>query len=71
MSVFYDDINDKWGYFYALLQECLNIFLPLKKVTSRKSKRPTPWFNDDILKQIRLKNKAKEPLRDQDWRRMK
>ena len=57
MSV-YDDINDKWGYFYTLLQECLNKFLPLK-VTSRKSKRPTPWFNDDILQQIRLKNKAK------------
>ena len=40
MSV-YDDINDKWGYFYALLQG-LNKFLPLKKVTSRTSKRPTP-----------------------------
>ena len=51
MSV-YDD-------FYTLLQECLNKFLPLKKVTSWRSKRPTPWFNDDILQQIRLKNKAK------------
>ena len=53
MSV-YDDIDDKWGYFYALLQECLNKFLPLK-VISQKSKRPTPWFNDDILQQIKSK----------------
>ena len=58
MSV-YDDIDDKWGYFYALLQECLDKFLPLKKVTSQKSKRPTPWFNNEILQQIKLKNKAK------------
>ena len=28
-------------------------------MTSRKSKRPTPWFNDDILQQIKLKNRAK------------
>ena len=46
-------------FIYTLLQECLNKFLPLKKVTSRKSKRPTPWFNDDILQQIKLKNRAK------------
>ena len=58
MSV-YDDIDDKWGYFYALLQECLDKFLPLKQVTSQKSKRPTSWFNDEILWQIKLKNKAK------------
>ena len=58
MSV-YDDIDDKWSYFYALLQECLDKFLPLKKVTSQKSKRPTPWFNNEILQQIKLKNKAK------------
>ena len=45
----YDDIDDEWGYFYILLQECLNKFLPLKKVTFRESKRPTPWFNDNIL----------------------
>ena len=69
MSV-YDDIDDKWGYFYALLRECLDKFLPLKKVTSQKSKRPTSWFNDKILEQIKLKNKANEFLRDQDWRRM-
>jgi len=55
----YDDIDDKWGYFYALLQECLDKFLPLKKVTSQRSKRPTSWFNDEILQQIKLKNKAK------------
>ena len=60
MSV-YDDMDDKWRYFYALLQECLNSFLPLKTVTSQKSKKPTPWFND-ILQQIKLKNKAKRIL---------
>jgi len=59
MSV-YDDIDDKWGYFYALLWECLDKFLPLKKVTSQKSKRSTSWFNDEILRQIKLKNKAKQ-----------
>ena len=41
MSV-YNDMDDKWRYFYALLQECLNSFLPLKTVTSQKSKKPTP-----------------------------
>ena len=58
MSV-YDDMDDKWNYFSALLQECLNSFLPLKTVSSWKSKRSSPWFNDDILQQIKLKNKAK------------
>ena len=38
MSV-YDDIDDEWDYFYALLQECLNKFLPLnaKRSPSRRS----------------------------------
>ena len=30
---YFDDINDKWFVFCSLLQECLDKFLSLKKVT--------------------------------------
>lgn len=58
MSV-YDDLDDKWGFFYNILQNTLQSFAPLKRVYSRLSKRPTPWISDTILEQIKLKNKAK------------
>jgi len=58
MNIF-DDINDKWFYFRTLLQDCLDKFLPLKRVTVHKVRRPTPWFNDSISASIRNKNKAK------------
>ena len=59
MNIF-DDINDKWVFICTLLQECLDKFLPFKKVTVHKARRPTPWFNKNILARIRAKNKAKQ-----------
>ena len=41
----FDDIDDQWAFFHTILEESLNYFLPLWKVYSRKSKRPTPWFS--------------------------
>ena len=58
MDIF-DNINDKWLFFCTLLQECLDKFLPLKRVTVHKARRPTPWFNETISANIRAKNKAK------------
>ena len=59
MDIFYD-INDKWFYFCTLLQDCLDKFLPLKKITVHKARRPTPWFNDTISEGIQAKKKAKQ-----------
>ena len=67
------------GFFFCtLLQECLDRFLPLKKVTVHKARRPTPWFSKNILARIRAKNKAKQAFEksgsDSDgdiYRRMK
>ena len=56
----FEDINDQWAFFHTILEECLHIFVPLRKVYSRKSKRPTPWFLTDISNLIKLKNKAKK-----------
>ena len=47
------------GLFYTVLSEALDIFLPLHKVNPQQSKRPTPWFNDNIQQPIKSKNKAK------------
>ena len=38
----------------------LNSFAPLQKVSSRKSKRPTPWLNECIAAKIKVKNCAKQ-----------
>ena len=54
MSLF-DDIDDQWNFFYHTLQQCLDEFIPLKRVRSRKSRRPTPWFTDDIQKKSKIK----------------
>jgi len=39
--------------------ESLQFYAPLKRVYSKKSKRPTPWISDAILERIKLKNKVK------------
>ena len=39
--------------------ESLHLNAPLKRVYSKKSKRPTPWISDAILEKIKLKNKVK------------
>ena len=43
-------------FFYRTLQQCLDEFIPLKRV---KSRCPTPWFTDAIQKEIKDKNHAK------------
>ena len=65
MNIF-DDINDKWFYFCTLLQDCLDKFLPLKRVTVHKARKPTPWFNDSISASMHIKIKQSEPLKDLD-----
>ena len=40
-SSVYDDADDEWDCFYAVLKECLNKFLR-RLATLWKSKRPTP-----------------------------
>ena len=58
MSLF-DDIDDQWDFFYCTLQQCIDEFIPLKRVHSRKLRHPTPWFTDAIQKKIKDKNHAK------------
>ena len=55
----FDDIDDQWGMFHSMLLDSLNAFAPLRKVSSRRAKRPTPWFNDCIAAKIKEKNYAK------------
>ena len=43
----------------CILLDVLNSFTPLRSVSSRKSKRPTPWFNKCIAANIKAKNRAK------------
>ena len=45
--------------FHSLLMDSLNTFAQLHKVSSRKAKRPTPWFNGCIAAKIKEKNCAK------------
>ena len=47
------------GFFHTVLSEVLDLFLPLHVVHSQHSKRPTPWFSNDIRQLITSKNKAK------------
>ena len=58
MSI-YDDLDDQWSFFHSILMESLQLYALLKKVYSKKSKRPTPWISDAILERIKLKNKVK------------
>ena len=44
------------GIFHTIL----DTFVPLRRVYSRKSKRPTPWFSTVISNLIKLKNRAKK-----------
>ena len=41
MSI-YDDLDDQWSFFLSILMESLHLNAPLKRVYSKKSKRPTP-----------------------------
>ena len=40
--------------------DVLNSFVPLRRVSSRKSKRPSLWFNECIAAKIKAKNCAKQ-----------
>ena len=47
------------GFFYRTFQQCLNEFVPIKRVCSKKSRCPASWFPDAIQKKIKDKNHAK------------
>ena len=55
----FNDLDDKWSFFHALLLQGLDEFMPLHQVSSHHSKHPTPWFTDHISELISLKSKAK------------
>ena len=55
----FDDIDDRWEIFQSILLDVLNSFAPLQRVSSRKSKRPAPWFNECIAAKIKAKNCSK------------
>ena len=55
----FDDIDNQWEMFHSLLLDSLNAFAPLCKVSSRRAKRPTPWFTDYIATKIKEKHHAK------------
>jgi len=55
----FDDIDDRWEMFHSILLDVLNSFAPLWRVSSRKSKGPTSWFNECISAKIKAKNCAK------------
>ena len=59
VSIF-DDIDDQWDMFHFLLLDSLNAFASLHKVSSRKAKRPTPWFIECIAAKLKEKNYAKQ-----------
>ena len=55
----YNDINDMWLFFNSIIQNCLDTYVPTHQVTSKFSKRHTPWLTFSILSVIKLKKKAK------------
>ena len=56
----FDDLDDKWHYYKSCLFSVLDQYAPLKTVTSKFSKRPTPWMTPDLMQAIKMKNKAKQ-----------
>ena len=49
----FDDINDQWAFFHTILVECLDRYLPLHNIHSRRSKKgPLHGFQDisDLIK---------------------
>ena len=55
----FDELDDKWHYFKSCLFSVLDRYAPLKSVTSKFSKRPTPWMTPKLFQAIKVKNKAK------------
>ena len=55
----FDDVNDMWEFFCSILYQCLDCYVPLKKIHCKYSKRHTPWLTDELLSKIYAKNKAK------------
>ena len=54
----YDDVNDMWIFFYSIVQNCLDTYVPARQVTSKYSKQHTPWLTSFILSTIKQKKKA-------------
>ena len=59
MSI-YDDIAEKWEFFFScIIQSCLDQFVLQKRVHCKYSKHDTPWLSPEIMSAIREKHKAK------------
>ena len=52
-NIHLDDIDDQWEMLHSVLLDSLNAFGPLRKASSRRAKRPTPWFTDCIATKIK------------------
>ena len=66
------------GFFQAILQHCLDQYVPFKKVYCKYSKRPTPWLTPELFTAIHDKQKAKvrtecarDPGNFEQYRRLK
>jgi len=57
----YDNINDMWHFFCSILQNCLHVYAPLR-LSSKKSRRPTPWMTPSLLIAIKDKKRAKRKV---------
>ena len=54
----YDDMQH---FFYSILQNCLDVYAPLR-LSSKKSRRPTPWMTPSLLIAIKDKKQAKRKV---------
>lgn len=62
----YDDPDDMWGFFCQIVTSCLNTYIPLKKVSGKYSKRPTPWMTPEIVLQLKRSRGQKVLLSTQE-----
>ena len=53
----FDDVNDMWEFFYGILHQCLDSYIPLKKIYHKYSNQHTPWLTDELklMPKVRLK----------------
>jgi len=54
----YDDVQH---FFCSILQNCLDVYAPLR-LSSKKSRRPTPWMTPSLLIAIKDKKQAKRKV---------
>ena len=70
-----NDVNVSLQIFLTKINELLDKYMPLRKMSKREYKRKfKPWITDTILEKINYKNKlfrksmkAKDPVRREQW----